>query len=214
MPATRSIYFEESNMSFSDLVNKMMSGHTKGKISMPGVKSSDPKVAPNTPSPKLNTHTSSHPVTSPQVSGPMKWKAGGFPFYMNEKGKLMVCLFKSNDPLYGGKAPQMPKGHPDPGEAPGQAAAREAMEETGIPTRLLYQNRIQVGKVKFRGETSTYIQYVYAFPLEKKFPATSNDEGMGKWYDYEYALTVIRKDQKSFLKMARAAAVKYYGNEK
>lgn len=142
---------------------------------------------------------------TPQKSIPMKWKAGGFPFYIDENGTYFVCLFKSNDPEYGGKAPQMPKGHPDPGEAPGQAAAREASEETGIPTRLLYKNRIQVAKTKFRGETSTYIMYVYAFPLDKKFPATTNDEGYGKWYNYEYALTVVRKDQKSFLKIARAA---------
>lgn len=192
-------------MSFSNLVKQIMGKPAKGKIIMPGPKSSTSPVAPySQPTVPVKPHQSSPLV--PQKDAPMRWKAGGFPFYKDDKGKLYVCLFKSNDPLYGGKTPQMPKGHPDPG----QAAAREAMEETGIPTRLLYQNRIQVLKTKFRGETSTYIQYVYAFPLEKKFPATTNDEGMGKWYEYEYALTIVRKDQKPFLKAARAAAAKYY----
>lgn len=186
-------------MSFSDLVNKLMA--PKAKITMPG------PMKNQSSTPKAPTQQ------SPQDKVAMKWKAGGFPFYMDEKGKLYVCLFKSNDPVYGGKAPQMPKGHPDKGEAPGTAAAREAMEETGIPARILYKNRIQVLKTKFRGETSTYIMYVYAFPLEKKFPATTNDEGYGKWFEYEYALTVVRKDQKTFLKAARAAAKKYYAED-
>lgn len=190
-------------MGFSDFFKGF--DKPKGKITMPTGIPSKPAVD----EPKYLTIGGKKMLLAPAKDAPMKWKAGGFPFFRDEAQKIWVCLFKSNDANYGGSAYQMPKGHPDKGESPGEAAAREAMEETGIPERVLSKNRRKVDKFVFKGEISTYLQYVYVFPLDTKFPATTNNEGMGKWVNYEYALTVIRKDQRGFLKKAREEFIKY-----
>lgn len=129
----------------------------------------------------------------------MRWKSGGFPTYRDKDGNLYVCLFTSNDPAYGGSRPQMPKGTRDDLETPKVTGAREAAEETGIPYEALVKNAKLLMAKKFRGETSTYIQYAFEFPLDKPYRAKPNDEGKGLWYRYEDAIKIMRRDQKQFL---------------
>lgn len=131
---------------------------------------------------------------------PMRWKSGGFPYFIDPKtGDIFVCLFTSNDPDYGGKHPQMPKGTRDDSEAPVVTGAREAAEETGIPYDALKRKAHMIMNKKFRGETSTYIQYAFGFPLDKPYTAKKNSEGKGLWYRADDARKVIRRDQKVFL---------------
>lgn len=130
----------------------------------------------------------------------MRWKSGGFPYYIDsEDGQVYVCLFISNDSNYGGARPQMPKGTRDDNESPLETGSREASEETGIPTRALKKRAHLLVAKKFRGETSTYIQYAFGFPLDKPYSAKRNNEGRGLWFRMEDALRLIRKDQKAFL---------------
>lgn len=137
-----------------------------------------------------------------QKPRPTKWKAGGFPMYKDDKGQLWVCTFVSNDKRYGGKRPQMPKGHPDAGESPLTVGAREASEETGIPFKALMKKPIQVSSKTFRGETSDYLMHVFAFELDQKYPTKPNKEGKGLWLKYEDALMSLRRDQITFLLLA------------
>ena len=128
------------------------------------------------------------------------WKAGGFPYYVDEKtGKVHVCLFLSNNPYYGGAKPQMPKGHPDAGEKPVDVAAREASEETGIPMNELRKGAIPLVSQKFKGEVSTYVMHVFGFRLSKKTKAKITDEGTGYWMELDDALKKMRNDQVHFL---------------
>jgi len=129
------------------------------------------------------------------------WKAGGFPYFKDNNGQVYVCLFVSNDPYYGGVRPQMPKGHPDPGEKPVDAAAREASEETGISFKDLRKGAKPVTVKKFKGETSTYDMHVFGFALDKKARVYKNDEGEGIWLKIEDAYRDMRPDQKQFLTM-------------
>lgn len=131
-----------------------------------------------------------------------KWKAGGFPMYKDPKGQLWVCTFVSNNPRYGGKRPQMPKGHPDAGEKPVTVGAREASEETGIPFKALMKNPISVSTKIFKGETHDYLMHVYTFKLDQKYPTKPNNEGKGLWLKYEDALMSLRRDQITFLLLA------------
>jgi len=130
----------------------------------------------------------------------MKRKAGGFPVYIHPDGEISVCLFLSNDPEYGGDLPQLPKGHIDKGEGTNTAAARETQEETGIPLDALKKDYRLVTVRPFRGEASRYMMYVYAFFVDKKYPAKKNNEGRGLWLPLKKAKKIMRKDQRIFLK--------------
>jgi len=136
-----------------------------------------------------------------------KWKAGGFPIYVDDNGVVNVCLFLSNNPVYGGARYQMPKGHPDKGDTPKMTATREAYEETGIPIDALKKKAKQVMKVNFKGQVSTYDQYVFTFELDKKYKPRKNDEGRGGWLIASVARKAIRRDQLPFLE----AALKEFG---
>lgn len=128
----------------------------------------------------------------------VKWKAGGFPYYRSKDDVIWVCLFISNDPYYGGPAPQIPKGHPDPGENPVKAAAREASEETGISTQILMKKPLKISMERFRGETGEYMMYVYGFEVDKPYRPKPNDEGHGVWVPIDWAIKNMRKDQRTF----------------
>lgn len=130
----------------------------------------------------------------------MKRKAGGFPVYIDKSGETWVCLFISNDPFYGGDRPQLPKGHIDPGESVMRAAAREAHEETGIPFEALMKQPKMVDAVPFQGQDSKYMMYVWAFILDKKYPAKKTPEGKGIWLKFEAAEDKIRRDQRRFMR--------------
>lgn len=132
----------------------------------------------------------------------LSWRSGGFPLYIDKKGIVYICLFISNNSMYGGSRPQMPKGHPDGNDTPLIAGSREVSEETGIPFDVLKKSAKLVGKQKFKGEVATYIQYVFNFFLDKQYKATKNNEGMGKWFNIKDALNEIRRDQKPFLEMS------------
>jgi len=132
---------------------------------------------------------------------PKKWKSGGFPWYRDVKtNQVYVCLFISNKATFGGFLPQMPKGHPDKGESPKKAGAREASEETGIPLVKMLKKPTKLLSQKFEGETHDYLMHTFAFELDKKYKAKKNKEGFGMWMTMEDGLTFIRKEQKVFLK--------------
>ena len=133
------------------------------------------------------------PIYSNQV-----WKAGGIPYVVDPNG-VFVCLFKSSDPTYGGAAPQLPKGTPDPNETPDETAVREVSEETGIPLPALKDHAHFVSKRKFEGQTMDYYFHCYGFPLPKIIATKRNTEGIGVWLSIDDARRTMRRDQRVFL---------------
>ena len=127
------------------------------------------------------------------------WRAGGIPYY-KDGGDIRVCLFISNNPMYGGAAPQIPKGGADPNETPEQAGCREASEETGIPHSVLKKAKShRLSKSTFHGEVEDYMFHVYAFELDKMHKTRKNAEGEGVWLYLEQALKHMRRDQRKFV---------------
>lgn len=127
-----------------------------------------------------------------------KWKAGGIPFF-RDGNDISVCLFVSNDPVYGGAAPQIAKGHADKGEDPLATAIRETSEEVSIPHVLLEARPTQVISSTFRGQVSDYMFHVYAFEVEGALTLTPTEEGCGVWLNFYDAVDQMREDQVRFL---------------
>jgi len=131
---------------------------------------------------------------------PMHWRAGGLPF-TREGDQVWVCLFVSNDPMYGGSAPQLPKGIPNAHERPQEAAEREVAEETGLPIRLLSR---QAFPLTIRTTTSelgeTYDIHAYGFPLPRRIAPKPGEEGTGVWVTADKALTTMRPDHRVFVR--------------
>lgn len=131
--------------------------------------------------------------------GVTKWKGGGIPYYIDAKGEIHVCLFLSNNAYYGGKNPQIPKGHPDKGDIPVDTASREAHEETGLPLDKLKKSAKKLSSDIFHGETHDYIMHVFMFKMDKMYKTSVNNEGEGKWFKIDDALKDVRRQQKPYL---------------
>ncbi len=57
-----------------------------------------------------------------------------------------------------------PKGHPENGEAPTEAALRELKEETGLSDAEIVSDTPLVASYTFTRGDTTYLKYVYLFP--------------------------------------------------
>lgn len=76
-----------------------------------------------------------------------------------------------------------PAGHLDPGEAPAEGCAREALEETTYrftPTHLVgvYLSRFQRQRPGREAEDVTYLRFAYAGELGEQVPGRSLDTGI------------------------------------
>jgi len=125
------------------------------------------------------------------------WKAGGFPFVIEDSG-ISVCLVTSTNPDFGGSDPMIPKGRADFGEQPEITATREVYEETGIASNHI-KRTLHIATETVTGLQRSYEMHVYAFELDQKVPPTANRECVGKWYTLEQASAVIRRSHKSLL---------------
>ena len=125
------------------------------------------------------------------------WKAGGFPFIVEDTG-ISVCLVTSTNPEYGGPDPMIPKGRADHGEQPEITAAREVYEETGIAQTHI-KRTLHITTENITGLTRSYDFHVYAFELNSKVAPVANREAIGKWYTLEQASAVIRRSHKPLL---------------
>lgn len=117
-------------------------------------------------------------------------RAGGVPYHVNGE-EITVCLFVSNDPAYGGEAPQIAKGHLEPGEFPVEAAAREVFEETGIAVSP--HSGWLVSRFDFEGQLEDYVFWCYAFPVETMQAPAVTDEGTGVWMSIDEAIDSVRR---------------------
>ena len=68
-----------------------------------------------------------------QPAKPTEYSAGG----VVVRGRECVVIVPTRRAADGSKVLALPKGHPDPGETPPLAAAREIREEAGVETRLI-----------------------------------------------------------------------------
>jgi 8-oxo-dGTP pyrophosphatase MutT (NUDIX family) len=69
------------------------------------------------------------------VSPSTEFSAGG----VVVRGDECVVIVPTRRAADGSRVLALPKGHPEPGESPAQAALREVREEAGIETRLVEQ---------------------------------------------------------------------------
>lgn len=137
------------------------------------------------------------------------WKAGGIPFYKDENGEIHVALFISNNPHYGGSAPQIAKGTPEPGLIPWTLAIKECSEELGIDeSELVLSKNFLVSKKKFYGQETEYDFFVYAYELDEKLELGIGDEGRGVWMPLDEAFGEIRISQALELNMLNLELVK------
>lgn len=131
---------------------------------------------------------------------PAQWRAGGLPF-VQDRGQVWVCVFVSNDPQYGGSAPQLAKGQPNAHERPVEAAIREVSEETGIPPQLLGRRPFPLSiRTMIAWDAMPYDIHAYGFPMTRLYAPRPNAEGTGKWMPADQALRVMRRDHRVFVR--------------
>ena len=129
-----------------------------------------------------------------------RWRAGGLPFFQRD-GQVWVCAFVSNDPAYGGPAPQLPKGMPQPHERPMEVAIREVSEETGIPPEALGTAPFPLPiRTVTSWDGSIYDIHAHGFPVNRQYSTPPTEEGQGKWMTAEQALQTMRADHRVFVR--------------
>lgn len=124
----------------------------------------------------------------------MKNKAGGIP-YMKVGEELFLCLFRSNNPYYGGPLLQISKGGIDEGEDILTAAKREIFEEMGICV-----NKWDKLVVKKSSTKKPYNLHVYTFPVKEMSKPAITDEGTGEWVSINKFYDLTRKDHAEIIK--------------
>lgn len=121
-----------------------------------------------------------------------KTKAGVLAYRNAEQGREWL-LFTSNNPVYGGPDPQIPKGHVDPGEDVQTAALREFEEETGIrATELTNIERVFDGVLS--GLDARYRMVVFVAECKTGIPRPT-EEGECQWIAEEKATYLIQASQ-------------------
>lgn len=93
----------------------------------------------------------------------MSDKAGLLPYFQDGDDEPRFAFMISSNPAFGGAAPMISKGHIDAGEAPDQAAIREAEEELGLrQSNMVGQTFERVWSGELTGMDATYKFLVYA----------------------------------------------------
>lgn len=93
----------------------------------------------------------------------MSDKAGLIPYFQDGDDEPRMAFMVTSNPRFGGAAPMIAKGHIDEGEAPDEAAIREAEEELGLRrSNMLGASFETVWRGALTGLDETYKFYVYA----------------------------------------------------
>ena len=114
--------------------------------------------------------------------------AGGVVFRMAESEPLFLLIRDSYD-NWG-----FPKGHLEPGEHPEAAAAREVLEETGLP-ELVVRGEIETIDWYFRFRGRLIHKVCHFFLMETSHETTSPQRAEGitacRWVPYDEAIDAV-----------------------
>lgn len=126
-------------------------------------------------------------------------KAGVLPYYIDEEQNVYVQLMVPSNAKYGGKSPQLAKGHVEENCDIEVEAFREGTEELG----LIFDNILQYQKIGefYFDYKKDYFLHVYMVEIIDKnnYIEHSTETKSAEFYLIEEAEKKIRKDQRRII---------------
>lgn len=138
-----------------------------------------------------------------QITEAYKWKsnrAGVYPIYFDDEGKIHVKLFIPSDPKFGGSNMQMAKGGIDDGERSYDAALREGHEEIGLKRNNIKSMKL-LTDTQMTGKNAHYKIYVFVAEVidPYDFDPMGFEASWTGWVELNEAIAKGRANQQQFL---------------